>query len=109
MTERMTVTAVYENGVLRPMQRLHLRERQTAQIEILSQEPEDSPGSEAEAERELEGILQSLEAEGLLAPPTSHSDLEPITDCERRALAEELGRAPGKPLSEIILEDRGEW
>jgi predicted DNA-binding antitoxin AbrB/MazE fold protein len=107
MTERMTVTAVYENGILRPMRRLHLRERQTVQIQILSQDPEDTPERRTEAERELESILQSLEAAGLLEPPSGDWDGAPTNDCERRALAEELGRAPGKPLSEIILEDRG--
>jgi predicted DNA-binding antitoxin AbrB/MazE fold protein len=109
MTERMTVTAVYENGVLRPMRRLDLREQQTVQIQILPQEPGDSPGIEQEAQRELARILQSLEDAGLLASPTGLSDVEPITEQERCELAEELGRAPGKPLSEIILEDRGEW
>lgn len=109
MTEMVTVTAVYENGVLRPMRRLDLRERQTVQIQILAQEPGAPPEVETEAERELERILQSLEDAGLLASPTGYSDAEPITDQERRELAEELGRAPGKLLSEIILEDRGEW
>jgi predicted DNA-binding antitoxin AbrB/MazE fold protein len=109
MTDMLTVTAVYENGVLRPMRRLNLREQQMVQIQILSAEPGDAPGIEAEAERELRGILQSLEDAGLLAPLTGHAAEEPITDQERRELAEELGRAPGKPLSEIILEDRGEW
>jgi hypothetical protein len=32
--------------------------------------------------------------------------VEPISEEERRELADRLGRAPGKPLSEIIIEDR---
>lgn len=108
MTERVTVTAVYEEGVLRPLRRLNLREKQTVQIQILQQTSE-SLDAEAEAEEELNRILQSLEEAGILTPPPGDSDLEPISKEERRKLAEELGRAPGKPLSEIIIEDRGEW
>ena len=107
MTEIVTVTAVYENGVLRPVRRLNLCEQQTVQIHILPSEPADPPGREAE--RELECILESLADAGLLAPPAGHSRIDPINDQERRELAEELGRAPGKPLSQVILEDRGEW
>jgi len=33
---------------------------------------------------------------------------DPVPEEERRALAERLARMPGKPLSEIIIEDRGE-
>jgi len=109
MSEMMTITAVYEKGVLRPMQRLNLRERQKVQIQILPQEPKDLPEADAEGEQELERILQSLVDAGLLTPPADHSELEPISEQERRELAEELGQAPGKPLSEIIIEDRGEW
>ena len=31
-----------------------------------------------------------------------------ISGQERRELADRLGRVPGKPLSEIIIEDRGD-
>ena len=34
--------------------------------------------------------------------------VDPMSEQERRALAETLGRAPGKPLSQIIIEERGE-
>ena len=56
MTEIVTVTAVYENGVLRPVRRLNLCEQQTVQIQILPSEPAAPPG--IEAERELECILR---------------------------------------------------
>jgi hypothetical protein len=46
----------------------------------------------------------------LLTPPLDHSEIsQPPSKKERRELAEELGRVPGKPLSEIIIEERGEW
>jgi len=93
------VTAIYENGLLRPLRPLNLRERQSVRIQVLPPEPAD----------EAEEIIGNLVAAGLMTPPPGYSDVEPIPEEERRELAEILGRAPGKPLSEIIIEERGEW
>jgi predicted DNA-binding antitoxin AbrB/MazE fold protein len=109
MAEMETVTAVYEKGVLRPTRRLNLRERQRVQIQILPQEPVETPDEDTEAVQEMERVLSSLVEAGILKPPVGRSDAEPMTEQERRKLAEEIGRMPGKPLSEIIIEDRGEW
>jgi predicted DNA-binding antitoxin AbrB/MazE fold protein len=97
MTE--TVKAVYENGVLRPLRPLKLRERQTVRLQIVPEELTDS---------EDEAAIRTLIEAGALTPPPGRSDVEPISEQERRELADRLGRAPGKPLSEIIIEDRGE-
>jgi predicted DNA-binding antitoxin AbrB/MazE fold protein len=96
------VTAVYEKGMLRPLQPLNLREQQRVRIQVL---PEDL----AEAENEYEAATRVLVAEGSLTPPPGCSDASPISEQERLELANRLGSAPGKPLSEIIIEDRGEW
>ena len=96
------VMAVYEKGMLRPLQPLNLREQQRVRIQVV---PEDL----AEAENEYEAAIRVLVAEGLLTPPPGCSDVPPMSEQERRELADRLGRAPGKPLSEIIIEDRGEW
>jgi predicted DNA-binding antitoxin AbrB/MazE fold protein len=96
------VTVVYEKGVLRPLQPLNLRERQTVRIQVLQEEL-------AEAENEYEAAIRVLVAEGLLTPPPGRSDVPPISEQERLEFADRLGSAPGKPLSEIIIEDRGEW
>lgn len=93
------VRAVYENGKLHPLRPLNLREHQTVRVQVLPDEPTD----------EAEQVILSLVANGLLTPPPGRSDVEPIPDDERRELAESLGTAPGKPLSEIIIEERGEW
>jgi len=103
MTE--TVTVVYENGVLRPLRQLNLRERQTVRIQVL---PEEVPES-AEAEAELERIIQGLVQAGKITPPAGRSDTEPLSDDACRELADSLGGSPGKALSEIIIEERGEW
>jgi predicted DNA-binding antitoxin AbrB/MazE fold protein len=97
MTE--TVKAVYENGVLRPLRPLKLRERQTVRLQIVPEELTDL---------EDEAAIRMLVEAGTLTPPPGRSDVEPISEEERRELADRLGRAPGKPLSEIIIEDRGE-
>jgi predicted DNA-binding antitoxin AbrB/MazE fold protein len=99
MTE--VVKAVYENGVLRPLRSLQLRERQTVWLQLLPEEP-------SEEEDAGEAAIRSLVEAGLLTPPPHRSDVEPPSEQERRELADRLGRAPGKPLSEIIIEDRGE-
>ncbi len=95
MTE--TITAVYEKGILRPLQPLHLREGQTVHIRIL---PELTGADDA--------AIRSLVEAGLLTPPRGNSDVEPLSEQEQRELADRLGRAPGKSLSQIIIEDRGE-
>jgi predicted DNA-binding antitoxin AbrB/MazE fold protein len=102
------ITAVYENGVLRPTRPLALRERETVRIQIVS-ESTAIPSQEAEAEAELDRIIQELVQAGILTPPPGRSDVAPLSEAERLELAEKLGRAPGRPLSEIIIEDRGEW
>jgi predicted DNA-binding antitoxin AbrB/MazE fold protein len=91
------LTAVYENGVLRPLEPVTLRERQTVRIQVLPEEPGDA----------AEQVIQGLIASGALTPPPGHSDVALLTEAECRALADRLGRAPGKMLSEIIIEGRG--
>jgi predicted DNA-binding antitoxin AbrB/MazE fold protein len=95
MTE--TITAVYEKGILRPLQPLHLREGQTVHIRIL---PELTGTDDA--------AVRLLVEAGLLTPPPGNSDVEPLSEQAQRELADRLGQAPGKSLSQIIIEDRGE-
>ena len=100
MTE--IVTVVYENGMLRPLQPLNLRECQRVRIQVL---PEET------AEDEGEAAIRILVAAGLMRPPDRETPPppDPVSERERRALAERLAQAPGKPLSEMVIEDRGEW
>jgi len=96
------VTAVYERGVLRPLQPLNLQERQRVCIQVVPETTEEDEGEE---------MVRLLVAAGLMRPRprTGTRPPDPVSAEERRALAERLGRAPGKPLSEIVIEDRGEW
>ena len=93
------ITAIYENGVLRPLAPIALAEHQTVRLQILSiQEAEHA-----------NYIFQTLNEAGILTSPKGFSKLEPLTDEEQRELAKTLGKAAKKPLSETIIEDRGEW
>jgi predicted DNA-binding antitoxin AbrB/MazE fold protein len=110
-----TVTAVYEKGMLRPLQPLNLRERQTVRIQLLLDEPvtqeELDDGVGNEVEDEIEEIIQSLVASGLMRPRPKRDVIppDPLSAQERQALADRLGSVPGKSASEMVIEDRGEW
>jgi predicted DNA-binding antitoxin AbrB/MazE fold protein len=93
------VRAVYEQGVLRPLHPLDLREQQRVRIQIWLEE--------ASEEEEITRLLVSA---GLMrSQPRRDPPPPPLSDEERRALADRIGRAPGKPVSEIVIEERGEW
>ncbi len=100
------VTAVYEKGILRPLQPLNLQERQTVRIQIVSEEPV----RQEEPTDEVEQVIQSLVSAGLMRPRLkSTPPPDPVSKEERRRLADVMGKAPGKSLSEIIIKERGEW
>jgi predicted DNA-binding antitoxin AbrB/MazE fold protein len=92
------VTAVYEQGVLRPLHPLELKEHQRVRLQVLPEPLE-----------KVEHAIRALIQAGLLTPPPGHSDISPLSEQERHELSELLGRVPGKPLSQIIIEERGEW
>ena len=91
-----TVTAIYENGILRPLEPLLLRNRQTVQIQIIP----------TQTISEAEQAVQILVANGLLTPPPGESKFMPLAEARRRQSADSLGKAAAKPASEMILEDR---
>lgn len=93
------ITAVYENGLLRPLEPLHLKEQQRVLIQLL---PESSDG-------EVEQAIRELVNNGSLTLPLGQSDVPPLSETERQELATRLGQATANPLSETIIEERGEW
>jgi predicted DNA-binding antitoxin AbrB/MazE fold protein len=104
------VTAVYEKGMLRPLQPLNLRERQTVRIQVLLEESAVPEKSGDEVKDEVEEIIQSLVASGLMRarPEKATPPPDPVSEEERLRLADLMGQAPGKPLSEVIIQERGE-
>ena len=100
------IPAIYENGVLRPLVPVHLNERQTVWLKVMPQ-----PVTELQpvkVETELQSALQPLYESGLLIPPTKTSNAPPMSEAEVVAMAQSI-KVTGKPLSETIIEDRGEW
>lgn len=98
-----TITAIYADGVLRPLVPLALPEQSEVEIEIKS-----APTAEHDALAERIRVHQILVDAGLVEDTGlwQAAPVLPISPEEE----EELGRAfaVGKPLSEIIIEDRDE-
>ena len=100
------ITAIYEKGVLRPLEPLHLRESQRVRIQIETEESSEEHAVQEARER----VVRILVEAGLMQPePTEAIPPDPLSVAEREALAERLGRASGKLASEMVIEDRGEW
>lgn len=93
------VTAVYRGGALYPLQPLDLQESEEVRIQVLHERPSAGPDETA---------IRALIAAGLITPPPGHSNVPAISEAKRLQLARKLGSQRGKPLSEIIIEERGE-
>jgi len=93
-----SVTAIYENGVLRPLRKLNLRERQTVEVYITTSE--DTSPSESDR------VLRALAASGAVTPADPTSAVPPISEQRREELARIF--STGKSVSELILEIRRE-
>jgi predicted DNA-binding antitoxin AbrB/MazE fold protein len=93
------IVAVYEEGVLRPLDPLDLPEHQTVHIQVLTEEPESAGGD----------AVRILIKAGLMRPSKKDDrPPNPVSEADRLALAERIGRLPGKTLSEIVIEERGD-
>ncbi len=97
-----TVIAIYENGVLRPLRPLRLKEKQQVQVRVLG-------AGQDELIDERQEALDALEAAGLVETWPDVPAVDPVSAERRAELARLLSNAPGKPLSEILIEERGEW
>jgi len=97
MTQR--VTAIYEDGVLRPLSPLKLTEHSKVEIAVY----QSSPQNDEQTHREMvDRILLDSE---LWSPAHNSSEIsEPLSDQRRQELADLL--AVGGPLSDVINEDR---
>ena len=93
------VTAVYRGGALYPLQPLDLQESEEVRIQVLQK---DLPADLDDA------ALRALAAAGLITPPAGHSDVPVMSAQKRIRLAKKLGGASGRPLSEIIIDERGD-
>ena len=92
------IPAVYENGTLRLLYPPDLCEKEAVRVIILPEQPAD----------ESDEIIQMMVRAGLMHPhrPRHSPPPDPVSKKERSRLAEKLGQAPGRPLSEIIISER---
>jgi|SaaInl8_200m_RNA_FD_contig_81_662956_length_1866_multi_3_in_0_out_0_2 predicted DNA-binding antitoxin AbrB/MazE fold protein len=97
-----SIIAVHEHGLLRPLEPLTLPESFKVRIQIVP-EPIVEQADQA---------IQSLVKASLLTPPSNPSNPSKATlipKDERRKLADALAQGAKKTLSEIVIEDRGQW
>jgi predicted DNA-binding antitoxin AbrB/MazE fold protein len=88
-----TITAIYRDGALHPVQPLNLQDHQTVQIQLIHS---DRPS-----------LLDQLQASGLVTIATPSAE-DVISDQELAALVQTLPSTPTS-MSQIIIEERGPW
>jgi predicted DNA-binding antitoxin AbrB/MazE fold protein len=93
-----TITAIYENGVLRLLDPLNLPEHAKVHISIT---PLPEP---ADAEAHRRQMREALVAAGLVLPQPAALQGQPLSEQERDELARRI--PAGRPLSEMIIEER---
>lgn len=55
-----------------------------------------------------EQIFQPLIAAGRIIPPAQHPDIPPLSETDLKVMVSNI-QISGKPLSETVIEERGEW
>ena len=98
-----TITAIYENGVFRPLSPLSLNDGETVEITIVAEV------SQEELKGDREKAIKLMDVRKLMGLPTKQFKLDAAAEQKRRELFEQLKGRVGKPLSEIVIEDRGPW
>nr|VFJ53936.1 MAG: Protein of unknown function DUF104 [Candidatus Kentron sp. FM]VFJ54804.1 MAG: Protein of unknown function DUF104 [Candidatus Kentron sp. FM]VFK08902.1 MAG: Protein of unknown function DUF104 [Candidatus Kentron sp. FM] len=93
-----SIAAIYEHGVLRPLEPLTLPENRKVTIRILPEPVADKD----------DPAIESLVRSGVLTPPRRTGPL-PYSKAQRRELADALARYANRTLSEMVIEDRGPW
>lgn len=96
------MVAVYENGVLRPLNPVSFNEGQTVRLQVIPDVDSE------ESKNQLEDGVKTLVDQGKisLSPKRGQVDIEELS---RRHRNRKLIKIEGKPLSETIIEDRGPW
>jgi predicted DNA-binding antitoxin AbrB/MazE fold protein len=95
LTMSTVITAVYEEGVLRPLEPLPLPEHTRVQIEIVREIP---------VLEERERVRQALLEAGIAKARASVSATKSVSDSELRAAAERMGKTT--TLSDLVIAER---
>ena len=94
-----SIMAIYEHGLLRPLEPLTLPESHKVQIQIVPEPVVDK----------ADQVIQFMVKVGLLTPPSRPLKSSLVSRSERRKLADALAQSAKQTLSEIVIEDRGQW
>jgi len=101
-----TITAIYENGVFRPLSPLSLNDGETVQITIVAEVSQE----ELKGDREKSMMKMFV---GGMRLPKKQGKLDRAELIKRaqqwRELMQKMEPLPGNPLSEMVIEDRGPW
>jgi hypothetical protein len=84
---------------------LPAEERRFLNEKLTIHEPTTSPASTVSQSEEH--VLQALIASGRIQPPLHYQDVPSISEAEFREMTQNL-KISGKPLSETVIEDRGD-
>lgn len=94
-----TITAIYEQGVLRLLEPLPMPEHTRVMVQVQAISPLDA--TEAQRQR----VRAALMMAGLSLPVEANDNAPtPLSETERAALAETVGA--GGSVSELIIEER---
>ena len=101
-----TITAIYENGVFRPLSPLSLNDGETVQITIVAEV------SQEELKGDREKSMMKMFVGGMRLPKKQGKlDRDELIKRAQqwRELMQKMEPLPGNPLSEMVIEDRGPW
>jgi len=91
-----TITAIYEQGVLRPLTPLALPEHTRIQIQIVAQP--------TVVQEERHRVRQALLAAGIIQPRPPVEPVQPVSEAQLTEAANAL--AVAGPLSELVIAER---
>jgi hypothetical protein len=76
--------------------------KKLAEVQLATTHSQPNPGEANEQ------TLQHLIAAGRIIPPAYSSDIPPISEADLKVMVSSI-QISGKPLSETVIEERGEW
>ena len=97
----ITFTAIYEQGVLRPLLPLALPDHAAVELRIV---PRTARAAKKFAHRQQ--VYEALLAAGLIKPQPVSEPARPVSEAELAAAARDLAHAG--PISELIIAERAE-
>ncbi|ETR68297.1 MAG: hypothetical protein OMM_10669 [Candidatus Magnetoglobus multicellularis str. Araruama] len=90
------INAIYKQGFFHPLEPIFIKEKQTVRILIIAEKTNNDADND--------NYYNNIE---WLTLPSNKPDVKPVSNKERQRIADILGKASSKPVSEMIIEDRG--